>query len=59
MLNATLQKHLQQFSTPVAQDMKESMYVDNILSGSDTELKSSSDTEFKYRIKNLTKQDRL
>jgi hypothetical protein len=41
MLNATLQKHLERFSTPVAHDMKDNMYVDNILSGADTELNAS------------------
>ena len=41
MLNSTLQKHLERFSTPVARDMKDNMYVDNILSGADTELNAS------------------
>jgi hypothetical protein len=41
MLNATRQKHLERFSTPVAGDMKDNMYVDNILSGADIELNAS------------------
>jgi hypothetical protein len=41
MLNATLQKHVERFSTPVARNMKENMYVDNILSGDYTELNAS------------------
>ena len=41
MLNAALQKRLNQFSTPVAHDMKDDMYVDNILSGSDINVNST------------------
>ena len=37
MLNATLQCHLNTFNTPIAHDMKRNLYVDNIISGCDTE----------------------
>ena len=35
MLNATLHHHLNHYNTPVAEDMKENLYVDNIISGCD------------------------
>ena len=38
MLNATLHHHLDQQNTNVAQDMKEDLYVDNLISGCDTEV---------------------
>ena len=37
MLNATIQYHLEHFSSPVSLDMKKNMYVDNVISGADTE----------------------
>ena len=40
MLNATLHHHLNQYNTPVAEDMKEYLYVDNIISGCDQELEA-------------------
>jgi len=55
MLNATLQKHLNQFSTPVAHDMKDNMYVDNILSGSDTEVKATQHYDEARSIMNEAK----
>ena len=36
ILNATVQQHLQHFNTPVSLDMKRDMYVDNVISGTDT-----------------------
>ena len=38
MLNATLHHHLNQYNTPVDEDMKENLYVDNVISGCDQEL---------------------
>ena len=38
MLNATLHHHLNHYNTPVAEDMKENLYVDNIIPGCDQEL---------------------
>ena len=37
MLNATLHHHLSSYDTQVASDMKQNLYVDNIISGCDTE----------------------
>ena len=37
MLNATFQHHLNSFDTPIARDMKRNLYVDNIISGCDSE----------------------
>ena len=37
MLNATIQYHLEHFNSPVSLDMKKNMYVDNVISGADTE----------------------
>ena len=37
MLNATLHHHLTNYSTPVAEDMKENIYVDNVISGCNEE----------------------
>ena len=37
MLNATVQHHLENFNSPVSLDMKRNMYVDNVISGTDTE----------------------
>ena len=37
MLNATVQRHLENFNSPVSLDMKRNMYVDNVISGTDTE----------------------
>ena len=37
MLNATLQHHLDQYSTSVTEDMKDNLYVDNLKSGCETE----------------------
>jgi transposase InsO family protein len=37
MLNATLHYHLDNHNTTVTQDMKENLYVDNLISGCDTE----------------------
>lgn len=37
MLNATLDLHLKKFSSPVAEDMKANFYVDNLISGCDSE----------------------
>ena len=40
MLNATLHHHLDNYITPVAEDMKENIYVDNVISGCDQELEA-------------------
>ena len=37
MLNAAIQYHLGHFNSPVSLDMKTNMYVDNVISGADTE----------------------
>ena len=37
MLSATLHYHLDNYSSPVAEDMKENIYVDNVISGCDQE----------------------
>ena len=37
MLNATLDLHLSKFSLPVASDMKANLYVDNLISGCNSE----------------------
>ena len=37
MLNATLHHHLERYSTPVAKDIRDNMYVDNVISGCDQE----------------------
>ena len=37
MLNATLYYHLNSYDTPTAHDMKQNLYVDNIISGCNTE----------------------
>ena len=37
MLNATLDLHLSKFSSPVASDMKANLYVDNLISGCNSE----------------------
>ena len=37
MLNATLHHHLTNYNTTVAEDMKENIYVDNVLSGCNEE----------------------
>ena len=37
MLNATLHHHLENYSTPVAKDIGNNMYVDNVISGCDQE----------------------
>ena len=37
MLNATLHHHLANYNTPAAEDMKENIYVDNIISGCNEE----------------------
>ena len=37
MLNATISYHLEHFSSPVSLHMKKNMYVDNVISGADTE----------------------
>ena len=37
MLTATLHHHLSSYDTQVASDMKQNLYVDNIISGCDTE----------------------
>ena len=37
MLNATLHHHLEGYSTPVAEDIRNNMYVDNVISGCDQE----------------------
>ena len=40
MLNATLRHHLNKYKTPVAEDMKENLYVDHVISGCDQELEA-------------------
>ena len=40
MLNATLRCHLKNYDRPVAQDIKDNIYVDNIISGCDQETES-------------------
>ena len=40
MLNATLHHYLDDYNTPVAEDMKENIYVDNVISGCDQELEA-------------------
>lgn len=40
MLHATLHHHLDNYNTPVAEDMKENIYVDNVISGCDQELEA-------------------
>lgn len=40
MLNATLHHHLNNYNTLVAEDMKENLYVDNVISGCDQELEA-------------------
>ena len=40
MLNATLHHHLDNYHTPVAEDMKENIYVDNIISGCNQQLEA-------------------
>ena len=37
ILNATIQKHLDQFNDPVTQRIKSDIYVDNLASGTDNE----------------------
>ena len=37
MLNANLHHHLANYNTPVAEDMKENVYVDNVISGCNEE----------------------
>ena len=37
MLNATLHHHLEHYTSPVAEDMKDNMYADNVISGRDQE----------------------
>jgi len=37
MLNTTINLHLKKFSSSIAQDMKENLYVDNLISGSNSE----------------------
>ena len=37
MLNAVLQYHLKQYNTPVSNDLLSNLYVDNIISGCETE----------------------
>lgn len=37
MLNATIDLHLSKFSSQIAQDMKANLYVDNLISGCNTE----------------------
>ena len=37
MLNAVLQTHLDNHKTPVTQDMKENLYVDNVITGCNTD----------------------
>ena len=37
MLNATLHHHLEHYTSAVAEDMKDNMYVDNVISGRDQE----------------------
>lgn len=37
MLNAKLHRHLENYTTPVANDIKNNMYVDNVISGCDQE----------------------
>ena len=37
MLNATLQHHLDEYSTHVTEDIKENLYIDNLISGCETE----------------------
>ena len=41
MLNAVLQYHLKQYNTPVSNDMLRNLYVDNIISGCETEQKAA------------------
>jgi hypothetical protein len=38
MLNAIVQQHLEHFDSPVSLDMQRNMYVDNVISGTDTEM---------------------
>jgi len=40
MLNATLHHHLNDYDTPVAEDMKDNIYVDNVITGFDQELEN-------------------
>ena len=40
MLNATLRCHLENYDLPIAQDIKDNIYVDNIISGCDQETDS-------------------
>ncbi len=40
MLNATLRCHLENYDLPVAQDIKDNIYVDNTISGCDQETDS-------------------
>jgi hypothetical protein len=40
MLNATLRCHLEHYDSPVVQDIKDNIYVDNIISGCDLEVDS-------------------
>ena len=40
MLNATLQHHLENFNTPVTEDMQKNFYVDNLISGCKSEAKA-------------------
>ncbi len=42
MLNATLQHHLENFNTPVTKDMQRNLYVDNLISGCESEAKALS-----------------
>ncbi len=38
--NATLQRHLENFNTPVTKDMQRNLYVDNLISGCESEAKA-------------------
>ena len=40
MLNATLHHHLNNYNAPVAEEIKENIYVDNVISGCDQELEA-------------------
>ena len=53
ILNAVLRHHLQQYQTPVADDITQNLYVDNVISGCSSE---EAATQYYQQARHIMKE---
>ena len=53
MLHATIDLHLHKFQLPISEDIQHNIYVDNVISGCDTETKL---VQYYTEARNIMKQ---